>query len=86
MASTHGGVDLASSNGRKALGMDSPQLCHIGRLHGSDKLERCTCDYKSRAIFLVGLELSLGLIPLASMMPTNALWYVTINHAKNNYV
>jgi hypothetical protein len=52
----------------------------------SPKLERCPHDHKSQAIFLVGLELSLGLIPLALMMPTNAPWYVTINYAKNNYV
>ena len=26
MASTNGGVDLASSNGHKALGMDAPQI------------------------------------------------------------
>jgi hypothetical protein len=84
MASTYDRVDLASSNGHKALGMDSPQSCQIGRFSGSDKLARCTCEHKSRAIFVIGLELSLGLIPLALMTPTNPWRYVGINYAKNN--
>ncbi len=59
MALTHGGVNLASSDGRKALGVDGRPIVPRRQIHGSDKLTRSSRDHESRAIFVVGLGISL---------------------------
>jgi hypothetical protein len=49
MASTHNGVDLASSDGRKALGMDGRPIVPHRQIHGSDKLRRSSRDDNGRS-------------------------------------
>jgi hypothetical protein len=49
--------------GAKRSAWTAAQLCRIGRSNGSDKLTRSAHDNKSRAIFFVGLGISLATDP-----------------------
>ena len=62
------------------------QSCRISRFNGSDKLvTRSARDNKSRVIFIVGIGISLCLIPSTSMASTDTLRYTTINYVKISY-
>ena len=58
--------------GAKRSAWTAAQSCRIGRSNGSNKLTQSSRDNKSQEIFVVGLGISLCLIPLASMAPANA--------------
>jgi len=58
--------------GAKRSAWMAAQSCRIGRFNGSDKLRRSFRDNKLRAIFIVGLEISLSTDPISSMAPAYA--------------